>query len=282
MKLFALEGYEILMLFAGIALFLSAWLPQLVVKRNVTLAILHFIIGALAFYFLDSAAPNPLQEKGRIIWEKLSEFVVIISLLGAGIKLDAPLDKKHWHIPIRLLVITMPLSIALGTVLGWWILGLSPAAALLLGSVLSPTDPVLANDVQVGPPGEKNDRTRFGLTSEAGLNDGLAFPFTYLAIMFGTYGYAEGWAWLGEWAWKAVLYKIAVGTLLGIATGWGLAKLIFNYPREKPLAWEGAASIALSILFIAYGLTENLGGYGFIGVFVYFFWFKSFLHCFSW
>jgi NhaP-type Na+/H+ or K+/H+ antiporter len=268
MKLFALEGYEILMLGAGIALFLSAWLPQVIVKRNVTLAVLHLLVGALIFYFLDSAAPDPLQENGRIIWEKISEFVVIISLLGAGIKLDAPLDNRHWLITGRLLLITMPLSIALGAVLGWWVLGLSPAAALLLGAVLAPTDPVLANDIQVGPPGKQNDRTRFGLTSEAGLNDGLAFPFTYLAIMFGTYGVAQGWGWLGEWAWKAVLYKITVGTLIGIGTGWGLAKVIFNYPREKPLAWEGVAGLALSILFIAYGLTENLGGYGFIGVFV--------------
>lgn len=89
----------------------------------------------------------------------------------------------------------MPLTIAATALLGWWVIGLAPASALLLGAVLAPTDPVLASDVQVGAPGEgQEDEVRFGLTAEAGLNDGLAFPFTYLAILAVTSGLApQGW-----------------------------------------------------------------------------------------
>ena len=73
----------------------------------------------------------------------------------------------------------MPLTIAAITLLGWQILGLSFAAALLLGAALAPTDPVLASDVQVGEPTDvedSEDEVRFALTSEAGLNDGAGLP----------------------------------------------------------------------------------------------------------
>ena len=83
----------------------------------------------------------------------------------------------------RLLGLTMPLTILAIALLGWSILGLGLASALLLGAALAPTDPVLASDVQVGPPHEgMEDEVRFALTAEAGLNDGLSFPFVYLAI----------------------------------------------------------------------------------------------------
>ncbi|MBP0556330.1 cation:proton antiporter, partial [Mycobacterium tuberculosis] len=86
---------------------------------------------------------------------------------------------KTWQPTLRLLVIVMPVGIAAMALMGHYIFGLSMAAAILLGAVLAPTDPVLAASIQVGPPNSKRqeDVTRFTLTSEAGLNDGLAFPF---------------------------------------------------------------------------------------------------------
>lgn len=106
--------------------------------------------------------------------------------MGAGLKLDRPFSWGKWNITWRLLAVTMPLGILAITAIGGWWLGLSWVAALLLAASLAPTDPVLASDVQVGPPktGEE-DEVRFGLTSEAGLNDGFAFPFVHLAIALG-------------------------------------------------------------------------------------------------
>lgn len=107
-------------------------------------------------------------------------FVVIIALMGAGLKIDRIFQVPRWQVTWRLLIITMPLCIGAIVVLGAWA-GLPWLTALLLGAALAPTDPVLAADVQVGPPrtGEE-DEVRFGLTPEAGLNDGLAFPFVHL------------------------------------------------------------------------------------------------------
>ena len=118
--------------------------------------------------------------------------------MGAGLGLDRPVGWRRWAVTWRLLGIVMPLSIAAAALLGSWLLGLAPAAALLLGAALAPTDPVLAGEVQVGEPATEpvegedleraEDEVRFGLTSEAGLNDGLAFPFVYAAIALAEQG----------------------------------------------------------------------------------------------
>jgi NhaP-type Na+/H+ or K+/H+ antiporter len=165
----------------------------------------------------------------------------------------------------------MPLTIAGTALLGWWWLGLAPAAAVLLGSALAPTDPVLAADVQVGEPSRHEhgeDEVRFALTSEAGLNDALAFPFVYMAIAIATAG-PDLAGWLGGWIADDLLYKIAVGLVGGIASG-KLLGLLFFRPRSKVLRLASHAEgfTALAATFLSYGLTELAGGYGFLAVFV--------------
>ena len=168
-------------------------------------------------------------------------------------------------------------------------LGLTPAAAALLGAALAPTDPVLASDVQVGEPGEevpddsnpagreeasqeddpkeKEDELRFILTSEAGLNDSLAFPFTYLALLMLSEGAAPA-NWLGEWLLVDVAYRIVVGIGAGVALGLGLSRILLRLPvhseREKMKAGVGALAGTL----LLYGVTECLGGYGFLAAFI--------------
>jgi NhaP-type Na+/H+ or K+/H+ antiporter len=144
-----------------------------------------------------------------------------------------------------------------------------PATALLLGAALAPTDPVLAADVQVGEPtGEEDseDEVRFALTSEAGLNDGLAFPFVYAAVaMAGT----AGLGWVGEWAWQDVLYRLAAGVVGGMLVGWLLGWLFFRArAKELQLARHSEGFLALAATFLAYGVVEVAQGYGFLAVFV--------------
>ncbi|MBC8091798.1 MAG: cation:proton antiporter, partial [Pseudonocardia sp.] len=170
----------------------------------------------------------------------------------------------------RLLAITMPLGILAITLLVGWGIGLPWAIALLLAASLAPTDPVLAADVQVGEPTDEEDNedeVRFALTSEAGLNDGLAFPFTYAAIAIATAGLAPG-GWLGEWLAVDVLYKIVVGCAAGAGIGWLLGRLFFRAASDTlRLAEHSEGFVALIMTFLAYGLTELVGGYGFLAVF---------------
>ena len=168
----------------------------------------------------------------------------------------------------RLLAISMPLTIAAIAALGWSILGLGLASALLLGSALAPTDPVLASDVQVGPPQSGEDgEVRFSLTSEAGLNDGLSFPFVHLAIALALATQA-GEPWLQHWLLFDVLWRLGAGICLGWLTGKLLGILTFRLPKRAKLARTGDGFVALGITCLSYGLIEMAHGYGFIGVFV--------------
>jgi len=160
----------------------------------------------------------------------------------------------------------MPLTIVALWLLGHALMGLSAAGALLLAAALAPTDPVLASDVQVGPPGGgQEDEVRFSLTSEAGFNDGLAFPFVLLAIVLAHEASPES---LTLWVAVAVVWKIAAGIGIGYLVGRVLGWLTFHLPNRARLSRTGAGFVALGITCLVYGLCEMAHGYGFLGVFV--------------
>lgn len=252
----------------GVLVLLTAWLPMVLKELPLSLPIFCVLIGMLIFQIPEfDPAPSPVQY--REITERLSELVVIVALMGAGLKLDRPVGWRSWMLTWRLLAITMPLSILGIALLGWGLLGLPVASAVLLGALLAPTDPVLASDVQVGPPGSgEEDEVRFSLTSEAGLNDGLAFPFTNLAVAMAVAGTAVPGTWTLEWLGVDVLWKLASGLAIGWLVGWALAYLAFRLPNRAKLSRTGDGFVALGITCVSYGLTELAHGYGFLAVFV--------------
>ncbi len=253
----------------GALVLLTAWVPMALKELPLSLPIVCVGIGAGLFAFpelLPGVAPDPRVYPK--LTERLTELVVIISLMGAGLKIDRALGWRSWAITWRLLGIAMPLTIALLAVLAQWLLGLGAAAALLLAAALAPTDPVLASDIQVGPPGSgEEDETRFALTSEAGLNDGLAFPFVHAAIALAAAS-QTGEPWFWDWFSTAVVWKLAAGTAIGYAVGRGLGWLVFHLPNRAKLSRTGDGFVALGITCLAYALAEMAGGYGFLAVFV--------------
>jgi NhaP-type Na+/H+ or K+/H+ antiporter len=260
-----MDPYLVLLTVIGIAALGMAWMPHFTERTNVSYAIPYVIAGALMYAITDVLPfPDPLQKPESTI--RLTELVVIVSLMGTGLKIDQPFSFKSWKVPFRLVTITMVLSIAAVTLLSRWMFQLDLAAALLLGAVLAPTDPVLASDVQVGPPLEKDkDNIRFSLTAEAGMNDGMAFPFTWLAIAVAVSG-SEGFVWY-DWLLKDLLMKIAIGTACGYFTGKALAYLVFKVSKEKEIFIRDGF-VAICATLVTYGITEIVHGYGFIAVFV--------------
>lgn len=180
-NLTAPEPYILWLTGAGVLIALAVWLPPALRRLPLSFPIICIGLGA-AIFSIPGVDLVPLPLRYPAVTERFTEFVVIIALMGAGLKIDRVFSWRRWNVTWRLLGIAMPLSIAAITAMGGLLLGLPWVTALLLGAALAPTDPVLASDVQVGPPksGEE-DEVRFGLTSEAGLNDGLAFPFVNLA-----------------------------------------------------------------------------------------------------
>ncbi len=263
-----MDPYVVVLAGFGAVVLLTAWLPMVLKELPLSLPIVCVGLGVVIFSVpaVPGVAPHPQEHLA--ITQRLTEFVVLIALMGAGLKLDRALAWVTCALTWRLLGIAMPLTIALLAVLGHALLGLGAAAAILLGASLAPTDPVLASDVQVGPPGEGlEDEVRFTLTSEAGLNDGLAFPFVNLAIALALAG-QTGEPWLVKWLTVDVLWKLSAGLVAGWIVGRVLGWLTFRLPNRARLSRTGDGFVALGITCLAYGLTEMIHGYGFLAVFV--------------
>ncbi len=265
---FAVAGYDVGLLLVGLIVLVAVILPRLASDRGVVTApLMYLALGA--FVFVWSWAP-PLPDLVADAWwpKRLTELGVIVALTSAGLKLNRPFAWTTWRTSWRLLAITMPVTIGAAAWLGWGVAGLVPATALLLGAVIAPTDPVLAADVQTGPPGEPDDSvTRLALTTEAGLNDGLAFPFTNLAIAVALVGLAPS-GWLAGWLLVDVLYKITIGVLVGAVSGWLIARLLFGLPARRRLAKTMTGITVLSLTLVPYGFAELASSYGFVAVFV--------------
>jgi NhaP-type Na+/H+ or K+/H+ antiporter len=264
---FDLSAYHMLMAAIGAAIFAAYWFPRLVFPRAASSAALLMIVGLVTYTIVPGMEALDPTTSPRL-WEMISEIVLIVVLFATGLRIDNLGSYRLWSPTLRLLLIAMPLTIAAVGGLAWGLAGMTVAGAVLLGAVLAPTDPVLAGDVQVGPPHEGNEHpVRFTLTAEAGLNDGLAFPFVYLGLLIAARG-ADPSAWLTEWFLRDVLYRIAVGASLGAAVGWLLGMTLFSTWGSGAIQKSGPGVIALAAVLLCYGIVELAEGYGFIGAFV--------------
>jgi NhaP-type Na+/H+ or K+/H+ antiporter len=271
-------------LLLGLSLLLAIVLPQvtrrIALSPPMVLVALGMLIGLLPLP--DGVSLEP--QANRELITHVTEFTVLVSLMGVGLAIERALDLRSWRSwrswsPVwRLVGVAMPLTILGVALLGWWVAGLAPAVALLLGAVLAPTDPVLASDVQVGEPvtddvdedevdtRAQDDDIRFSLTAEAGINDGLAFPFVHLALLLlaGGFTFLDAGAWLGWY----VAGKIVLGVAVGLAAGWLLGRQAFRARTDTlRLADHGEPLLALAALLTAYGAAELVHGYGFLAVF---------------
>lgn len=196
--------------------------------------------------------------------ERFAEAAVVISLFSAGLKLRLPFRDRAWRTALRLATISMLLSVGFLTLASHYLLGFSLGAAVLLGAILAPTDPVLASDVQVAKPGDR-DELRFSLTAEAGLNDGTAFPMVMLGL--GLLGLHE----IGSFGWRWVAVDVLWAIFGGLGIGYGLGLLIgycVLYLRREHREAVGLDDfLALGLMALAYGAALAAHAYGFLAVF---------------
>ena len=274
---------DVVFILAGASLLLAVVLPVALSRAAVSAPIVLLVVGALIglLPLPEGVELSPVANRSFV--EHLTEFCVLFALMGVGLALDRPLDLRR-----------------LGAWRKW---GADLAAARdrdaadhrrggrprLVGDgprrrprrccsarrwpPPTPSSPPTCRWRGPPPPTsaeqeeiDESDEVRFALTSEAGLNDGLAFPFVYAAIFLATLGPVTEWGlrWL---AWDLV-GKTLLGVLVGLVVGWVLAKVAFRAPRlSLRLAETGEPLLALAAVLLSYGVAEVVSGYGFLAVF---------------
>jgi NhaP-type Na+/H+ or K+/H+ antiporter len=265
------------LVFCGLAVFAAIGALSHEHERAFSASIIYLGLGAGAAVVIQLAGVDwvdPLADEKLI--ERLAEFAVVIALFGTGLKLEEPFARRSWGSVARLLLVAMPLTIAAIALFGTQVMGLSLGAAIVLGAILAPTDPVLAGDIGVGPPGDEEEHEpNISVTGEAGLNDGLAFPFLFLGLFIAA---EPGEGWLAEWALADLAYGIGAAVAIGAVLGYGIAALAVTLRERDLLAGAFDAWLAIPSALVIYGVTEVAGALGFIAVFAGGIAFRHFEH----
>lgn len=249
-------------LLAGVVFLLAALGRGPLRKWPVSMPSIYLLIGAAIGPLGAGLLDFQLLKHVKVV-ETLTELAVLISLLTAGLQLKP--GWRHWlRAPVPLATVTMLITIFGITMLGTFVLSLPLGAAVLLGAILAPTDPVLARDVQVKHH-QDTDRLRYALTGEAGLNDGAAFPFVMLGL--GLLGHHE----IGDFGWRWVAVDLLWATTAGLAVGWlsgyvvSHAAVWLKCRTNSPAACE--EMLTLGLIGLSYGAALFINAYGFLAVF---------------
>lgn len=260
------DVYILNLLFIGLLLLLvtlgSGWISRL----PLSFALIYLVVGILVGpYGLGLIKLRQGDAFNAEVLERITELVVIVSVFGCGLKILRPLSFKAWDITTRLIVFLMPISIFALAVVGKLFLGMNWGEAILLGAILAPTDPVLASEVQLTDTNDQ-DELRFGLTSEGGLNDALAFPFVY----FGIHALKDdNWNnWFKQWVAVDLIWAIASGIVMGIIVAKAVVWIDKKIQKRRRADETMEDFVAISTILLTYSLTEIVNGYGFLAVFV--------------
>ncbi|MEL6911554.1 MAG: sodium:proton antiporter [Cyanobacteria bacterium J06555_3] len=257
-----MDTYILSLLIIGLLLLVvtlgSGWIERLPLSYALIYLVVGILLGSYGFGLIE-IKPNTQ------FLERLTEFVVIVSVFGCGLKINRPLKLWAWQSTIRLIGLLMPISIFALAAIAHYILGMGWGGAILLGAILAPTDPVLASEVQLAHVEDK-DELRFALTSEGGLNDSLAFPFVY----FGIYAFEDSNLdnWFPSWFGIDLLWAIAVGAIMGTIVAKTVVWIDYTLQQRRQADDLMENFVALSIILLAYSLAELVNGYGFLAVFV--------------
>jgi NhaP-type Na+/H+ or K+/H+ antiporter len=256
-------NYDLWFIIVGVLLIGMALSVSFLKRLPLTTSILYLLVGLLLGPLAAGMIRLDPVEHSSLL-ERFTEVAVIVSLFTAGLKLRLPFSNVQWRLSLRLALLSMMSTVGLIALVGIFALNLPVGAAVLLGAVLAPTDPVLASDVQTEGPLD-GDLLRFSLTGEAGLNDGMAFPFVMLGLgLLGLHEIGEfGWRWLAIDVLWAIFGGIAIGGLLGTSVG----RFVLYLRRKHKEAAGSDDFLALGLIASSYGGALLLHTYGFLAVF---------------
>ena len=267
--------YTLALLAAGVTILIGVAAISRRDRWAISVSVLYVGLGAVVAVALALLGVSPLDpERNHVVVERVTELALVVAVFSAGLTIERHVARRSWISIALLLAVVMPLTILAIAAFGVWAMGLSFGAALLLGAVLAPTDPVLAGDVGLsGVGGEVYGEPRLSLHTEAGFNDGLASPFVALGLFAAGTG---GTSWLGTWFLADLLYSAGAGLALGAAAGFAAAAGLTRARARELVSADVEGFAALGIILVIYGLTEAIGAYGLLAVFAAGFTFRRY------
>lgn len=258
--------FAVELVFLGVVLLLAIGALSRQGGRPFSASLVYLALGLVAAVLIQAFGLDwisPLEDAALL--QHLTELALTVALFATGLKIERSLSLRGWRAVIVLIVLAMPLTIALVSAYGVLAMGLPLGAAIALGGMVAPTDPVLAGDVGVGAPGEeKRGDARFNLTGEAGLNDGLASPFVLIGVFALT---EDGAGWLTEWLAADLLWSVVAAALFGAAAGYGVAAMASWMRRRELLSGDLDGFLVIGAVLLIYGVADAFDTYGFLAVF---------------
>lgn len=238
---------------------LSAYIRSMPITTSALYLALGLLVGPLGLGLIEI---NFIEQSE--LFEHLTEIAVIVALFLGGIKLRLPFRDPAWSAAYRLAGPVMVASICGIAVFAHFAFGFDWPISFLLGAVLAPTDPVLADLVSVNNASDR-DRMRYGLSGEAGFNDGAAFPFVIFALTWLEFDRLGGW--IGTWALHRLAWAVPAGLLLGYFLGRWVGRLAIWLRARHEDTEAPNDFLALSLIALAYTGAEVIGAWGFLAVF---------------
>lgn len=237
----------------------SAWIRRLPISTAAIYLGIGCSIGPWGFDLLRIDLSH-----GAPWLERLTEVAVILSLFIGGLRLRLPLTDYAWRAAYRLAGIVMLATIVGVALFAVVVLDLPPALAVLIGSILAPTDPVLASSVTVGH-SQDNDRLRYALSGEAGLNDGAAFPFVVLGLLLLSPDLTAGE--LVQWSVQRVVWAIPAGLTVGYVLGRLVGSAAIALRTRNRDTAAPTDFLVLALIALSYTVADQIGAWGFLSVF---------------
>jgi sodium/hydrogen antiporter len=202
-----------------------------------------------------------------LILEEAALVTLGVALVGVALRLPIGYSSSNWRLLFVLLGIVMPLMWIVGGLLAYLILGVPFWVAVLIGAIVTPTDPVVASSIVAGGVAERNlpARLRHAISSESGFNDGLALPFVVLPVLVLTEPPGEV---LGHWLTHTILLEIVGGAALASLMGYLAGKTLRWAERKETMERTSLLTISLALSLSVLGVTELLHLNGVLAAFV--------------
>ncbi|MCL4473985.1 MAG: cation:proton antiporter [Actinobacteria bacterium] len=255
-----METFELYLLLLGLLLVLGALLSGLANRSILSLAIVFLgagmVLGSQGFGLINESASSPFVQR-------VTELTLLVILFVDGLEVERGVVRRGWRVPLRSLLIAMPLTAIVTAAAARFIIGLSWPQSLLLGALLSPTDPVLTSSVVTNR--KIPSAIRNSLNLESGFNDGLALPAVLifaLALQIGGVGGAEH-AW-----WRFLTFDLLIGATVGVAGAFLAVRLLRLFRGRLSLVPHYRSLYAFAVALLLYGISILLTGNGFITVYV--------------